>query len=180
MEQVLCEMLSYRGYDNIEYNNNYWIAKDKNDKAIAIFFNRNNQKLCVKNINEFSDILNNIQLSFEYVIIVYSSNITSFAKQSLQTNLKYEFQLFNENELSFNILKHSMVPKHEILTKEEKQDFLKEYKINLKNIPRIFDTDPVIKFIYAKKGDIIKISRKSETSGDYNYYRIVHSNLKKQ
>jgi DNA-directed RNA polymerase subunit H len=72
-----------------------------------------------------------------------------------------------------NIFINDLVPKHEILTKEEEEELLKKYKITKKQLPRILSTDPAVKAIGAKKGDIIRITRKSPTAGETYYYRVV-------
>ncbi len=72
-----------------------------------------------------------------------------------------------------DITKHEFVPKHIILSEKKKEEVLKEYKIKLKQLPRISISDPVIKILNAKIGDVIKIIRKSETAGESEYYRVV-------
>jgi len=73
----------------------------------------------------------------------------------------------------FNILKHELVPEHIILKEEEKNELLEKYKIKPKNLPKILTTDPVVKALNAKEGDILKIIRKSKTAGTSAYYRKV-------
>lgn len=63
-----------------------------------------------------------------------------------------------------DILLHEIVPKHKILTKEETEELLKKYSIKLLNLPRIFSDDPVVEMIGARYGDVIRITRKSETA----------------
>ncbi|HDH91377.1 MAG TPA: DNA-directed RNA polymerase subunit H, partial [Candidatus Aenigmarchaeota archaeon] len=66
------------------------------------------------------------------------------------------------------------VPKHEIISEKEREELIKKYGItSLKQLPRIFTSDPVVKAIGAKPGDIIKITRKSPTAGETVYYRVV-------
>jgi DNA-directed RNA polymerase subunit H (RpoH/RPB5) len=74
---------------------------------------------------------------------------------------------------NLDITKHELVPKHIILTEKEKEELLKKYGIALKHLPRILLSDPVIKTLNAKVGDVVKIIRKSETAGETEYYRIV-------
>ena len=45
----------------------------------------------------------------------------------------------------FNISKHNIVPKHEILTSDQKKEVLEKYGITLKQLPRITDKDPMVK-----------------------------------
>jgi len=73
----------------------------------------------------------------------------------------------------FKIEEHSLVPKHEKISDKEKKDLLEKYQITLKELPKIMKKDPVIKEIGAKPGDIIKITRKSETAGESIFYRCV-------
>lgn len=75
---------------------------------------------------------------------------------------------------TFNILEHELVPKHIILSEEEKEELMKKYGITKpKQLPRILSTDPVIRAINAKPGDVVKIIRKSPTAGESIYYRLV-------
>ena len=74
---------------------------------------------------------------------------------------------------TLDITKHELVPKHELLNEKEKEQLLKQYGITLKQLPRILQTDPMVKVLNAKVGDVIKITRKSETAGDAFYYRVV-------
>ncbi len=72
-----------------------------------------------------------------------------------------------------NILEHELVPKHEVLSKDEKEEVLKRYNTTEDKLPKILSTDPVVKKIGAKPGDLIKITRKSEVAGEVVYYRLV-------
>jgi len=72
-----------------------------------------------------------------------------------------------------SVLEHELVPKHEVLSAEEAADLLRRYKISPTQLPSILSTDPVVKELGAKPGDIIKITRRSPTAGKYTYYRIV-------
>jgi len=72
-----------------------------------------------------------------------------------------------------DILAHEMVSRHEVLTEEEKKALLEKMGVSEKNLPKILDTDPAVKKISAKPGDVIRITRKSQTAGESVYYRIV-------
>ncbi len=68
---------------------------------------------------------------------------------------------------------HFLVPKHEILSADEKQQILSEYNATEDQFPFLFNTDPVVKEIGAMPGDMIKITRISDTAGETLYYRFV-------
>jgi DNA-directed RNA polymerase subunit H len=73
-----------------------------------------------------------------------------------------------------DVLLHKFVPKHVLLTKEESQNLLEKFRIDVNDLPQIFEKDPVAIAIGAKEGDIIKIVRDSDTTvSSVNYYRYV-------
>ncbi len=73
-----------------------------------------------------------------------------------------------------DVLLHKFVPKHVLMTQEESKNLLEKYKIKEKDLPQIFEKDPVSIAIGAKEGDIIKIIRDSNTSvKTVEYYRYV-------
>jgi len=73
----------------------------------------------------------------------------------------------------FNILEHELVPKHEVLPPEEAARILKELGVTPQQLPWLRVTDPVARAIGAKPGDIVRIYRKSPTSGETIAYRYV-------
>ncbi|MFX1309327.1 MAG: DNA-directed RNA polymerase subunit H [Promethearchaeota archaeon] len=73
-----------------------------------------------------------------------------------------------------DVLLHKFVPKHVLLTKEESQNLLEKFRIDINDLPQIFEKDPVAIAIGAKEGDIIKIIRDSNTTvKSIDYYRFV-------
>jgi len=68
---------------------------------------------------------------------------------------------------------HVLVPKHEVLSKEEAEELLKLLGISKEQLPKIKATDPIVKEIGAKPGDIVKITRESLTAGKSVFYRLV-------
>jgi len=71
-----------------------------------------------------------------------------------------------------DVSKHELVPKHEIVSEKEKEELIKKYG-SLKNFPRIYSSDPQVKLLNAKPGDVIKIIRRNEVTGESVYYRVV-------
>ncbi|MEM2634488.1 MAG: DNA-directed RNA polymerase subunit H, partial [Nitrososphaerales archaeon] len=53
------------------------------------------------------------------------------------------------------------------------EQVLKKYNAKPEQFPYILDTDPVVRELGAKPGDLIKIIRKSQTAGETVYYRYV-------
>jgi len=74
---------------------------------------------------------------------------------------------------SFDLFEHKLVPKHEILTPEEREQMLAQYKIQPYQLLQIKVSDPTVKAIGAKPGDILRIIRESPTAGTHIAYRYV-------
>jgi DNA-directed RNA polymerase subunit H len=72
-----------------------------------------------------------------------------------------------------DILKHKLVPDHVVLSKSEVKKVIKKLDIHPEQLPKIKIDDPVAKAIGAKPGDVLKITRKSQTAGKFITYRLV-------
>jgi DNA-directed RNA polymerase subunit H (RpoH/RPB5) len=73
-----------------------------------------------------------------------------------------------------DVLLHKFVPQHLLLTKEESQNLLEKFKIEITDLPQMFEKDPVAIAIGAKEGDIVRIIRESHTTvRSIDYYRYV-------
>ncbi len=68
---------------------------------------------------------------------------------------------------------HILVPKHEVLSKEEAEEVLRTLGVRPEQLPKIRADDPIAKEIGAKVGDIVRIIRESPTAGVSIAYRLV-------
>ncbi len=109
------------------------------------------------------------EAEIERGIIVTEGRYTHAVKQSAR---KKRIELLPKTFPVFDIFEHALVPKHEILTEEEKQ-LLSQYRIQPYQLPQIKASDPSVKVIGAKPGDILRIIRKSSTAGEHIAYRYV-------
>lgn len=76
--------------------------------------------------------------------------------------------------MKVDILKHELVPKHEIMKEKKVEEMLQEYNITKGQVMKIFKNDPVVKKLEAEVGNVIKITKKgSESSEEYVVYRVV-------
>ena len=76
-------------------------------------------------------------------------------------------------KLQFNILNHSYVPPHRVMTEKEVEEVMKKYNITDRSqFPDISRFDPVSRVIGLRPGQVCHILRPSKTSITTNYYRV--------
>ena len=67
---------------------------------------------------------------------------------------------------AFDVMKHDLVPRHELLSDEEAAEILRRYAVTPDQLPKILSTDAVARAVRAKPGNIIQIKRKSPPAGE--------------
>ena len=79
----------------------------------------------------------------------------------------------NIKRLQYNILNHSLVPEHTIISDKEVDEVMKKYNIkNKTEFPDISRFDPVARVIGMRPGNVCKIIRPSKTAITTEYYRV--------
>jgi DNA-directed RNA polymerase subunit H len=87
---------------------------------------------------------------------------------------KLRVSFFSIEMLVINPMKHVLVPKHEIIPQEYHKELLDSMYVTSKSkLPEIkFHVDPIARCIGAVPGDIVKITRYSQSSGESIIYRV--------
>jgi len=140
------------------------------DDRIFVFF-ADEKNVSIKTMRKFLGIIDEKGISRG--IIIYPEKMTPSAKKVIGAmSASYTLEDFEEASLLVNITHHTLVPKHEVLTPAEKKMLLEKYRLKDTQLPRIQLSDPVARYYGLTRGQVVKITRPSETSGRYASYRI--------
>jgi DNA-directed RNA polymerase subunit H len=122
----------------------------------------------IASINRLQKAMKDMEI--EHGIIVTDGRYTHAVKQSAR---KRKIELLPKTFPAFDLFEHRLVPVHEILEEEEKQQLLATYRVQPYQLPQILSSDPAVKAIGAKPGDVLRVIRKSPTAGEHIAYRYV-------
>ncbi|KAK3368979.1 RNA polymerase [Lasiosphaeria ovina] len=111
--------------------------------------------------------------NFKAGILVTFASLSAQARKVITVTSQYtQIECFLEEDLLVNITHHNLVPKHILLSREEKTALLKRYRLKETQLPRILSKDPIARYLGLKRGQVVKIIRNSETAGRYASYRL--------
>lgn len=139
---------------------------EENKKVAVKFYNL--KLTTLKNDREIDNFVTKYPEYHKILIVI--DVIPKIEKQIMDTK---NFELFRFMEIVRDISKHHLVPQHILLSKDESQQIMDEYKLKKKDMGRIYIDDPMARYLYAQKDDIIQIIRYSIVSGYSTYYRLV-------
>jgi len=194
--ETVLSTLGYRGYDTqdmsmsySEFIEEYDTETEKDLKNNMNFLiEKENEKTMVfwpietkinQNINKIKEEMDNNDCNISIVIVDDSITIAAKSIISNYRKEKVYIDVFYTKKFTIDIMKHSYVPEHIICSKQEKKLIYNSYQIDSESeariLPNILSSDPVVKIIGGRKGDVIKIIRDSETMKGHKtiIYRIV-------
>ncbi|KAK4281954.1 hypothetical protein QN277_013392 [Acacia crassicarpa] len=106
------------------------------------------------------------------MILIVQDQITSQALKALE-NFKFKVEVFQITDLLVNITKHVLKPKHEVLTNQQKQELLKKYNVEEKQLPRMLQKDAIAQYYGLERGQVVKITYTGDISQMHVSYRCV-------
>ena len=105
-------------------------------------------------------------------IIIVTEKPATFNIRSVQTNYGMNAEIFALAELQFNVSRHHLVPKHAKMTDVEVKSLMETYMLPSKScLPSISVADPMAKYLGIRIGEVVRISRPSQSSGATFFYR---------
>ena len=159
------EIVIDRGHRILDKQNDYFLVQKSDDTEMIIFFSVF-EKLNTSILKEYIKEIEKNRIN--HMIIVYRYKVTSSVNKIINSIFHLDIELFQFQNLLFNITKHKFYRPHIKLLTKEKNEFIKKYG---DKIPKILISDPIVKYYNYKLGDILKIIRKN----NYISYRIVKS-----
>jgi len=166
-------LIKLRGYKLVKKEKvkdavSYIVEAPKEEKKKILIWCVPEETVGILTINRMAKAMKEAEI--EHGILVASGRYTNAAKQMAK---KKHIELLPKTFPVFDIFEHKLVPKHEILTPEEREKVLAQYRVKPYQLPQIKASDPAAKAIGAKPGDILRIIRKSPTAGEHIAYRYV-------
>jgi len=123
----------------------------------------------IRHLKAFAQLLS--EKNYYTGIFVSQTAPTTSALKIIPSLLPTVMEIFREEDLLVNISKHELVPKHTLLSAEDKRRLLERYRLKETQLPRIRVDDPMAKYLGLRRGQVVKIIRRSETAGRYASYR---------
>ncbi|XP_062007535.1 DNA-directed RNA polymerases IV and V subunit 5B [Rosa rugosa] len=106
------------------------------------------------------------------LILILQSQITSQALKTLDL-YPFKVEMFQITDLLVNITKHVLKPKHQVLTERAKQNLLKKYNIEEKQLPRMSQKDAIAKYYGLERGQVVKVIYSRDITKAHVTYRCV-------
>lgn len=92
------------------------------------------------------------------LLVIIEIPLSAPAKKDLVIS-GLEFQIFSDQNLSYNPTRHVDTPRHELLSKEETEQKLKELKADLSKLLIIKASDPIVQYYNWPVGRVVRIYR---------------------
>lgn len=135
------------------------------DVKISIYY----KDIDLKNISSGSEVDEFLSKNTEFIKFVLLKEFSKKVyKQVNEFKNSYIFHIF---EMLEDIPSKNIVPEHQLLSDNDKEELKKVYDISF--FPKINNTDMMSRYYGAKIGDIFRIKRLNLNSGISTYYRRV-------
>lgn len=190
--KIMLELFETRGYDVDEWNdfsiNEIQSMHSNNQLDMLLKHKVSSKKIYVKyyiqkklgktNVYDYVDDIFSVEkiLDKDDELIIFTKHKPNDTliklMKMIYTTDGYFVNIYHMKQYLFNILNHSMVPKHTVYADIGKPELYKKYNITKDSeIPQISRFDPVAQAIGLRPGQICEIIRSSPTSITSVFYR---------
>lgn len=185
---TICKQLEERGFDVSMYKhfslNDISILQEKEELDIdalqpdgkRVYVKFSLQKQRINNIQEMVEDMYTKLEQDDDLIFILKDDINQTIKDYIKTLYYKEKKfvtIFHIRQLQFNILDHTFVPRHIVLSDHDKNEVYQKYNVKQDDMmPEISRFDPVAMSIGLRPGELCHIIRTSKTAIHSDYYRI--------
>lgn len=168
--QILMKLRGYKKVKREELKDviSYLVRVPKVKKRLLLWCVPGGGTVGVAYVNRLKKAMKDAEV--EGSLVISSGRYTSAAKTRATKN---KIELIPRDFPAFDIFEHTLVPKHEILADEEREKVLTEYRVEAFQLPWIRASDPAVRAIGARPGDVVRVVRDSATAGRFVSYRYV-------
>lgn len=165
VRETVIEMLKDRGYTFKNTTGNFTCNRGK--ITCLVYFSIEDS-IGIKSLKKLTERMESNGIN--HTILVYPKTITSSGKAFMEKKTT-TIEAFKENDLLVNITKHELAPDYHVLSHSEKKQVLVSLKTPENLLPRIQWNDPVARWFGMRRGDVLRVNRKSESTGIAVSYR---------
>lgn len=111
----------------------------------------------------------------DVAVILFRENMDEDSMfYKLEKDDSLSIRVFYYKRLMIDITKHQLVPKHELVTEDEKKTLKKNLKLTHYNqLPTLLTSDAVARFYHFRRGQVVRIERPSIGNMKHVVYRFV-------
>lgn len=178
LKKMLHESLSSKSFITPEPGPLDMILKNPNGTITYVKYRLDKIKTA-RAVESFINQIYESQLSEKDKLLLIAPDEIHIAGSSFESMLNnfynqkgYFVQIIGLPQLLINIVDHVKVPKHKVISEQDKQNLLKKYNLSEEQLPKISRDDPMAKYLGMVPGEVVKILRSSPTSGSSEYYRL--------
>ena len=125
-------------------------------------------------INDMRSVLDKLEPCVQVILVVTVPCKPAVHNYIMCNSSKVKIEIFTLDELSFNLLQHSLVPHHRLLSSKEVKKLLQRFKLPSVNVfNKILVTDPVARFYGVDVGHVFEIERPTPEGHSFKTWRVV-------
>lgn len=152
--------------DVVSSSNSQIARFDTGSRDVILFLSKSKKSDIVKAAQQTSE-----QRKVEPILVTQEA-LLSVQSENVRDLFGPNAEVFRMESLAFSIARHRLVPKHEIYPRDKIEALMESLMISSKDkLPVIEKSDPMARYIRARVGDVVKVTRLCPTSGTQIAYR---------
>lgn len=125
-------------------------------------------------INDMRTVLERLSPCQHILVVVAEASKPAVRDFIHDHSKELKIEIFTTKELSFNLLRHKLVPQHRLLEAKEVSQLLKRYNLpSIHVFNKILVTDPVARFYGVGIGHVFEITRPTPEGHSFYSWRVV-------